>query len=86
MQQSFTQKAYTMKRLNKSQRLLVRTREISFYTTAGCIREGVGNRTIFNDVVSIALDQLETLRDTDGLKPLGLSGNWLGHQIQLDLA
>jgi len=74
-----------MKRLNKSQRLLVRTHTISFYTTAGMIREGVGNRTLFNDAVSIALDKLETMRDTNELKPMGLVGEWLGHQIQLDI-
>lgn len=75
-----------MKRLPKSKRLLVTTHTISFYTTAGMIRSGVGNRTLFNDAVSIALDKLETMRDTNEFKPFGIVGEWLGHQIQLDIA
>ena len=73
-----------MKRLRKSQQILVRVDGISFRTTAAMIREGVGSTSSFNRAVIAALQALEHQRDQD-IKPIGLVGWWEDYEVQLDI-
>ena len=80
-----------MKRLRKSQQLLVRVNAVSFRTTAALVRSGVGSTTSFNLAAIAALEALEQTRDQkvnghyNALKPGGIMGSWYGYQVQLDL-
>lgn len=73
-----------MKRYKKSQQILVRSNGVSFYTTAGKIRESVGNSSNFNAAVQKALDSLEYMRQVEKFR-LGVTGTWEGIQIQVDI-
>lgn len=73
-----------IKRLKKNSQVLVRSNEVSFYTTAGMIRSGIGNHVKFNAAVQKALDSLEYMRQTEQFR-LGVGGTWEGIQLQLDI-
>lgn len=65
--------------ISNDRTILVRSGLISFHTTAGQIKEGVGNYSTFNAACKKALDEVES-RET-----IGVSGAWNGMHIQLDL-
>lgn len=73
-----------MKRLRKSQNILVGINGITFLTTAALIREGVGSMSSVNLAIIAALGELEKLMDQDN-KPRGLLGSWHGHYVRLDI-
>lgn len=60
---------------------------ISFYTTAKQIREGVGGFLSFNLAAMEALQAFENYRSGDGVEgcSTGLAGTWENIQIQLDV-
>ena len=74
-----------MKRLKKSQQLLVRTGNVSVYSTAGAIRSGIGQEYRFNAAVQKALDSLEFMMYNEKHRVSGLSGTWEGMNIQVDI-
>jgi hypothetical protein len=72
---------------NTKIRVIQSAGDVSFYTTAKQIREGVGCFSTFNIAVAEALESLENLRTgkKKDIQPLGLLGNWAGHILQLDI-
>lgn len=60
---------------------------VSFYTTAKQIRDGVGGFLSFNLAAMEVLQSFERYRSGDGVEACstGLAGTWQGVQIQLDL-
>lgn len=60
---------------------------VSFYSTAKQIREGVGGFISFNLAAMEALQAFENYRTGDGVETCstGLAGTWQGVQIQLDV-
>lgn len=72
---------------NTKIRVIQSAGDVSFYTTAKQIREGVGCFAAFNIAVAEALESLENLRTgkKKDIQPLGLLGNWAGHILQLDI-
>ena len=69
----------TIKRVKKTQQVRVVSGVVSFYTTAGRIRKGVGDSYTFNAASQKALDSLEFT----GVQ--GISGIWEGVPVQIDL-
>ena len=60
--------------------------KISFYTTVKQIRADIGTSDFFNVAVQLALLSLEDMQDADkGCSPIGLAGNWMEFNIQLDI-
>ena len=74
-----------MKRLKKTQQLLVRTGSVSVYSTAGAVRNGIGQDYRFNAAVQKAVDSLEFMVYNEKLKVSGLCGTWEGMNIQVDI-
>ena len=70
--------------MKDSQKLRVVMDRVHFYTTAKQIRYGVGDDYSCNSAVQKCLLVLETMRG-NGNTPVGLSGIWDGHQVQLDI-
>lgn len=66
-------------------RLRVVVGVLSFYTTAGQIRSGVGDTTSLNCAARRALEALEESRN-DNSAVSGLAGRWDDYNIQLDIA
>jgi hypothetical protein len=50
-------------KISNKRTILVRSAGVSFRTTAGAIREGVGNYTTFNAVCTLALGEMERFID-----------------------
>lgn len=66
-----------------TQRFRVIINGISFYTTAGAIRDGVGDFTKVNEAVNEAMKALERTRVND--PAVGLTGAWFGYAVQLSM-
>ena len=74
------------KELKKTQRvLIILDNSVSFYTTVMQIRDGVGVFGKINESVRNALMVLEMMRKKEDLAPIGLTGSWCGHNVQLSL-
>jgi hypothetical protein len=73
-----------MKLKNSTKFRIVTNGDMSFYTTAKQIRDGVGSSMYFNTAVIDALLALENVRKAD-VKPIGLLGSWIGYNIQIDI-
>ena len=79
----------TIKRFKQSQKFLVCVGDVSFYSTAKQIRNGVGDFTKCNAATQKALDALEFTRSGKGLADqcaVGLAGTWEGLNVQLNMA
>ena len=75
-----------MKLLKPSTKIKIIVDKISFYTTVKQIKACVGTSENFNVAVKLALLSLEDMQDADkGCSPIGLAGNWVGFNIQLDI-
>lgn len=61
---------------------------VSLFTTARTIRMGIGDSYKSNAAAQKALHALEHQRtgETNGMKSVGLAGNWEGLNVQLDEA
>lgn len=78
-----------MTRFNQTQKFRIIISNISFYSTAGDIRRGVGDTAKPNAAIQKCLDALEFQRSGSGVadqSASGLSGTWEGFNVQLDLA
>lgn len=78
-----------MTRFNQTQKFRIIISNISFYSTAGDIRRGVGDTAKPNAAIRKCLDALEFQRSGSGVADQcasGLSGTWEGFNVQLDLA
>ena len=78
-----------VKRFKQTQRFRVNVGEVSFYSTAKQIRNGVGDFTKCNAATQKALDSLEYIRSGTGAADQctsGLAGTWEGLQVQLNVA
>jgi hypothetical protein len=72
--------------IKQSQKLLLNLgSSISIYVTAKDIRNGVSQVYEINAACQKALCALEGMRNTDGIKPVGLEGVWEGHNVQLNI-
>lgn len=71
------------KAFKKTQRFRVIVNGISFYTTAGAIRDGVGDFTKVNEAIKEAIGALERTRVSD--PAVGLTGAWFGYAVQLSM-
>jgi hypothetical protein len=69
-------------KISNKRTILVRSAGVSFRTTAGAIREGVGNYSSFNAACTLALGEMENFTD-EGAR--GVMGTWRGITIQLDI-
>lgn len=58
---------------------------ISFRTTAGDIRSGVGDHSAFNHALQQALEEIDRLRKS-GSPVSGIAGHWNDYNVQLDIA
>jgi GTP cyclohydrolase III len=79
----------TVKRFKQTQRFRVNVGEVSFYSTAKQIRNGVGDFIKCNAATQKALDALEYIRSGTGAADQctsGLAGTWEGLQVQLNVA
>jgi hypothetical protein len=65
--------------------ILVRSAGVSFHTTAGAIREGVGNYSSFNAACTLALGEMENFTDEGSRDTRGVMGTWRGVTLQLDM-
>ena len=75
-----------MKLLKPSTKIKIIVDKISFYTTVKQIRADIGTSENFNVATKCALGSLEDMQDADkGCSPIGLAGNWVGFNIQLDI-
>ena len=72
-------------KISNKQSILVRSAGVSFYTTAGSIREGVGNYSSFNAACTLALGEMENFTDEGSRETRGVLGTWQGIIIQLDI-
>ena len=72
------------KQFTKPTKLRVIINGVSFYTTAGQVRYGVGSNGSINDCCNSALREIERSKKAGDLIS-GLCGTWHGHQIQMDL-
>lgn len=59
--------------------------KVHFYTTTSAIKRGIGDMISINKAVLDAHDSLQDMRKGNSLKPIGLCGNWRGHDVQIDL-
>lgn len=73
--------------ISNDRTILVRSGLISFHTTAGQIKEGVGNYSTFNAACKKALDEVEARLAVDVAprETRGVVGAFNGMHIQLDL-
>lgn len=59
---------------------------ISVYTTRKQILEvGLGDRMSVNLAVIDAFYALRKMREDEKIKPVGLTGHWEGHNVQIDM-
>lgn len=58
---------------------------VHFYTSTSAIKRGVGDHISTNAAILSAHDALQKMRDENSLKPVGLSGFWHGHSVQIDI-
>jgi hypothetical protein len=78
-----------VKRFKQTQKFRVIVGEVSFYSTAKQIRNGVGDFIKCNAATQKALDSLEYIRSGTGAADQctsGLAGTWEGLQVQLNIA
>lgn len=71
-------------KFKKSQKMRVIVNGISIHTTPKQIVWGIGDFTKVNIAVSTALLALEAAK-SDQSATVGLSGSWLGYQVQIDM-
>ena len=76
-----------IKRFETSQKFRIIVGGISFYTTAGDIRRGVGDTAKPNEAFRKCLNALELQRSGNdaGSCAVGLSGSWEGFNVQVDV-
>ena len=74
-----------MKKIKQNAKIRIVSGDISFYTTAKQIRENVGSSSYFNEACLSALKALEKTQVKKEQNPIGILGNWINYQIQLDL-
>jgi hypothetical protein len=81
------QQVTKMQTFNKHQKFrVIAGGTISFYSTAGEIRNGVGDTSKFNQALRKCLNALELQRFSDNIPScVGLSGTWEGFNVQLDM-
>lgn len=74
-------------KFSKSRQVRVITGQVSFYTTVGQIRDGVGSATFYNLAVQKALNELERIRSGDDITAYatGLSATFDGYSIQINV-
>jgi hypothetical protein len=72
-------------KISNKRTILVRSAGVSFRTTAGAIREGVGNYSSFNAACTLALGEMENFTDVGSKDTRGVMGTWRGITIQLDI-
>lgn len=74
-------------KFSKSRQVRVITGQVSFYTTVGQIRDGVGSATFYNRAVQKALNELERMRSGDDITAYatGLSATFDGYAIQINV-
>ena len=74
-------------KFTKSRQVRIITDKVSFYTTVGQIRDGVGSSTYYNIAVQKALQELERLRSGDDITACatGLSATFDGYAIQINV-
>jgi GTP cyclohydrolase III len=75
-------------RFTKDAKFRVIINDISFFSTAGDIRRGVGDTAKPNAAIQKCLDALEFIRSGEGAAEQcahGLAGKWEGFSVQVDL-
>jgi hypothetical protein len=72
-----------LKRLNQPQRMRVHCNEVSFYTTAKTIRDGVGDFKEFNVAAIMAITELDVGR-AKGTHTTSIRGIWNEMEIYLE--
>ena len=78
----------TISRLASSQKIRVVTGPVHLQTTVGKVRTGLGDSYAFNAATQKAVDALEYTRVgtiASKTKPTGISGQWEGIPVQIDL-
>lgn len=77
-----------IKRFKQTQKFRVIVGDVSFYTTARQIRDGVGALGPCNAALQKALDALEYTKNAKSgtVAACGIAGIWEGLNIQLDIA
>ena len=76
-----------IKRFKQTQKFRVIVGDVSFYTTARQIRDGVGALGPCNAALQKALDALEYEYTKSGtVAACGIAGIWEGLNVQLDIA
>ena len=78
-----------IKRFPITQKLRVICGPVHLYTTAGKVRNGLGDGMQFNAATQKAVDALEFTRSGRGIAEQcanGIGGTWEGLQIQVDMA
>jgi hypothetical protein len=77
-----------VKRFSGTQKLRIISGNVSIYTTANKIREGVGDFAKFNSAAQQCLDALERTRSNDDYMSCasGLGACYEGIQVQIDMA
>lgn len=76
-----------IKRFKQTQKFRVIIGDVSFYTTARQIRDGVGALGPCNAALQKALDVLEYTKNTKSgtVAACGIAGIWEGLNVQLDI-
>ena len=74
-------------KFSKTRQVRVITGKVSFYTTVGQIRDGVGSALYYNIAVQKALQELERMRSGDDITAhaTGLSATFDGYAIQINV-
>jgi hypothetical protein len=78
-----------IKRFKQTQKFRIIVGQACFYATVKQIRNGVGDFTQCNAAAQKALDTLEFMRSGEGSAEgaaCGITGNWEGMNVQLNLA
>lgn len=58
---------------------------VHFYSNDTAIKRGVGDNISVNAAILSAHESLMKMRKENTLKPIGLSGFWNGHSVQIDI-
>lgn len=74
-------------RLKPSQKIRVVSEHVHLHTTVSKVRSGLGDSYSFNAATQKAVDALEYSRSGTivSTKPIGISGQWEGIRVQIDL-
>ena len=78
----------TISRLTSSQKIRIVSGPMHLQTTVGKVRTGLGDSCKFNAATQKAVDALEYTRNGKGAAELcanGISGQWEGIPVQIDL-